>query len=166
VRWISSSDLPRKELRIHDGVRRDLLLVAAVGLYAVMAYSLAQWQQELGIRIALGASARDVTRLTLGDALKLSGMGAVIGAALSIGSNRLIEAGHLGVAPGRLRRARFCRHPGGVGPRRRVLPGTAGRGDGSARRAASAITTALRRHQRSVVLRAGVTFTSKSPFTS
>ena len=79
------------------------LLLAAVGLYAVMAYMLAQRTQEIGIRMALGASSRDVMRLTTGDALKLSGTGAVLGAALSTALNRLMEAGLLGIATGSAR---------------------------------------------------------------
>jgi putative ABC transport system permease protein len=76
------------------------LLLAAVGLYAVMAYMLAQRTQEIGIRMALGASGRDVMRLTVGDALKLAGLGAVLGTGLSMALNRLMEAGLLGIATG------------------------------------------------------------------
>jgi len=76
------------------------LLLAAVGLYAVMAYMLAQRTQEIGIRMALGASRRDVIRLTVGDALKLAGGGAALGAALSVAFNRLMVAGLLGIASG------------------------------------------------------------------
>ncbi len=79
------------------------LLLAAVGLYAVMAYMLAQRTQEIGIRMALGASRGDVMRLTVGDALKLTGLGAVLGGALSLATNRLMEAGLLGVATGSVR---------------------------------------------------------------
>jgi putative ABC transport system permease protein len=79
------------------------LLLAAVGLYAVMSYMLAQRTQEIGIRMALGASRSDVMRLSVGDALKLTGLGAVLGAALSLATNRLMEAGLLGVATGSAR---------------------------------------------------------------
>jgi putative ABC transport system permease protein len=79
------------------------LLLAAVGLYAVMAYLLAQRTQEFGIRMALGASGTDVLRLTVGGALKLSAAGAVIGAVLSLALNRLMEAGLLGIAAGSAR---------------------------------------------------------------
>jgi putative ABC transport system permease protein len=79
------------------------LLLAAVGLYAVMAYMLAQRTQEIGIRMALGASRRDVLRLTVGDAVRLASIGAVLGAALSIALNRLMEAGLLGIASGSAR---------------------------------------------------------------
>jgi predicted permease len=75
------------------------LLLAAVGLYAVMAYMLAQRTQEIGIRMALGASGRDVLRLTVGGALKLAVLGTVIGGGLSLAVNRLMEAGLLGISP-------------------------------------------------------------------
>jgi putative ABC transport system permease protein len=79
------------------------LLLAAVGLYAVMAYMLAQRTQEIGIRMALGASRADVMRLTVGGALRLTALGAVLGAALSLVTNRLMEAGLLGVISGSVR---------------------------------------------------------------
>ena len=74
------------------------LFLAAVGLYAVIAYLVAQRRHEIGLRIALGASAADVIRLTVGQALRLTLAGAGIGLALSIGLSRLMEAGMLGIA--------------------------------------------------------------------
>ena len=57
------------------------LLMAVVGLYAVMAVSVAQRTHELGIRIALGAQRRDAIGLVLGQGIKLVGIGIVIGLA-------------------------------------------------------------------------------------
>ena len=74
------------------------LLLAAVGLYAVIAYLVAQRRHEIGLRIALGASARDVVRMTVGQALRLTLAGAAIGLVLSIALSRLMEAGILGIA--------------------------------------------------------------------
>lgn len=56
------------------------LLLACVGLYGVMAYSVAQRTRELGIRIALGAGRRGVLQLVLGHGMKLLGIGIGIGA--------------------------------------------------------------------------------------
>ncbi|HSL69870.1 MAG TPA: FtsX-like permease family protein, partial [Longimicrobiales bacterium] len=56
------------------------LLIAAVGLYSVIAYTVAQRRAELGIRMALGARAVDVVRLVLTQAIILAGAGLLIGA--------------------------------------------------------------------------------------
>ena len=74
------------------------LLLAVVGLYAVMAYMVTQRRHEIGVRMALGASPRDVARLTVGQAARLTAVGAAIGFALSIALGRLMQAGLLGIA--------------------------------------------------------------------
>jgi len=55
------------------------LSLAAVGIYGVMAYTVAQRTQEIGIRVALGASAATVLGMVVRDAMKLVGLGLVIG---------------------------------------------------------------------------------------
>jgi ABC-type antimicrobial peptide transport system permease subunit len=76
------------------------LLLAAVGLYAVIAYLVAQRRHEIGLRIALGASRRNVIRLTVGQALQLTAIGGAIGLALAIALGRVMEAALLGIAKG------------------------------------------------------------------
>ena len=74
------------------------LILAIVGLYAVMAYMVAQRTHEIGVRIALGAAPTDVVRLTVGQAARLTIIGTAIGLALSVVLSRLMEAGMLGIA--------------------------------------------------------------------
>lgn len=74
------------------------LSLAAVGLYAVISYLVAQRRHEIGLRIALGATRRDVMRLTVGQALRLTLVGGAIGLALSIALSRVMESALLGIA--------------------------------------------------------------------
>ena len=66
-------------------------ILAAVGIYGVIAYSVAQRTQELGIRIALGAEKSDILRLVIGSGLALSLAGIAIGLAGSIALMRLMS---------------------------------------------------------------------------
>ncbi len=70
------------------------LLLAAVGLYGVVAYLTAQRTAEIGIRMALGADRGDVRRLVLGDTIRLAAVGVAIGLPAALGGARLL-AGQL-----------------------------------------------------------------------
>jgi putative ABC transport system permease protein len=73
------------------------LLLASVGLYALISYLVVQRRHEIGVRIALGASRTQVVRLTIGQAFRLAVTGSAIGLLLSIALARVIQAGLIGV---------------------------------------------------------------------
>jgi ABC-type antimicrobial peptide transport system permease subunit len=74
------------------------LVLAVVGVYSVMAFLVSQRRHEIGVRIALGATPRDVLGLTVGQAGRLTLVGVVAGSLLALALGRLIETGLLGVA--------------------------------------------------------------------
>ncbi len=75
------------------------LLLAVVGLYGVMSYSVAQRAPEMGIRMAIGARARDVLRLILGESLRLVAAGAALGLMASFALTRLMASLLFEVSP-------------------------------------------------------------------
>jgi putative ABC transport system permease protein len=68
------------------------LLLAAVGIYGVIAYSVKQRTHELGIRMALGAQAGDVLKLILAQGLRLALLGVVLGLGAAVGLTRWMES--------------------------------------------------------------------------
>jgi putative ABC transport system permease protein len=75
------------------------LLVAMVGVYGVVAYSVARRTHEIGVRMALGAQPHDVLRMVLGEGLKLALAGAAIGLGLSLWLSRALASFLFGVGP-------------------------------------------------------------------
>jgi macrolide transport system ATP-binding/permease protein len=75
------------------------LVLAVIGIYGVMAYSVSQRTRELGIRMALGASRGDVVRLVVLQGVKLTIAGVLVGLAVSFAVTRLIVNMLFGVSP-------------------------------------------------------------------
>lgn len=75
------------------------LVLAAVGLYGVLAYSVAQRTGEIGIRVALGGSAASVFSLVLSEGARLVALGLAAGLAASLALARFVESMLFGVAP-------------------------------------------------------------------
>jgi putative ABC transport system permease protein len=76
------------------------LIIAAIGIYGVMAYSVAQRTQEIGIRMALGAGRKDVRQLIVGQAVRLTVIGIGIGLAGAYALTRLMASLLFGVSAG------------------------------------------------------------------
>jgi predicted permease len=75
------------------------LLLAALGIYAVLSYSVSQRTREIGIRIALGESAARVQQRVVGRTVRLAGIGVVVGGTAAFAASRLLQSLLYGVGP-------------------------------------------------------------------
>ena len=74
------------------------LLLASIGLYGVMAYSVAQRTHEIGVRLALGAEPNDVLRLVVRQGARLAGAGLLLGIPGALMLSRLLQGSLYGVS--------------------------------------------------------------------
>ena len=74
------------------------LVLASIGIYGVMSYSVAERTRELAVRMALGAGPREILRLVLGEGLGLTAAGLVLGLAVSLAATRLMSSLLFGVS--------------------------------------------------------------------
>ena len=75
------------------------LLLASVGVYGVLAYTVSSRIREIGVRMALGANETTVFRLLFGQGLRLTVAGLVLGVPIALGSTRLLSGMLFGVEP-------------------------------------------------------------------
>jgi ABC-type antimicrobial peptide transport system permease subunit len=76
------------------------LALSAIGLYAVIAYSVSQRTREIGVRLALGAARENVIAMIVRQGLRLSSAGILIGLVLAIATTRALRGVLFGVRPG------------------------------------------------------------------
>jgi putative ABC transport system permease protein len=75
------------------------MILAAVGIYGVMSYSVSQRTGEIGVRMALGADRASVLRMILGHSLRLTAIGLVVGLVLALAVTRVMSKVLFGVSP-------------------------------------------------------------------
>jgi putative ABC transport system permease protein len=97
---LMSSSIARRQfaLKLISIFAVTALFLAALGIYGVMTYLVSQRSQEFGVRLALGAEARNIVSLVLGPALLLTVIGVAIGLAASLATARLLSALVYGVS--------------------------------------------------------------------
>lgn len=96
-------DVTHAELGNHALAGRTLaliaLMLATMGLYAVVAHSVSQRTKEIGVRMAIGAAAADVRRMVVREGMRPVAMGMIAGLVASVGVNRLLQSQLVGVTP-------------------------------------------------------------------
>jgi len=95
--WATMSDVvaasvrqPRDRTTLLGAFALVAVVLAAIGVYGVMAYGVTERTREIGVRVALGASARDVVRLVVGGALGMTAIGVALGLMGGLATSRLL----------------------------------------------------------------------------
>ncbi|MCA1650477.1 MAG: FtsX-like permease family protein, partial [Acidobacteria bacterium] len=95
-----SIDQPRFFATLAGAFAVVALILAAIGIYGVMAYAVSQRTTEIGVRMALGATPADVFRIVIGDGLRLAVIGIVVGSVASLLVAQWLTTLLFGVRPG------------------------------------------------------------------
>jgi len=97
--WVTEAMAPTRFLLALSGTFAGLALVlAAIGLYGVVSFSARQRTREIGVRVALGATDRDVRRLILGQGMIVAAVGIVLGLGASMALTRVVRSYLVGVS--------------------------------------------------------------------
>jgi ABC-type antimicrobial peptide transport system permease subunit len=75
------------------------LLIASIGLFGLMSYSVSRRTSEIGIRMALGAQTRHVLGMVISESLWMVGIGTLIGVGIALAAGRLVAAMLFGLSP-------------------------------------------------------------------
>jgi predicted permease len=87
------------QVRVLGGFALVALLLAGVGIHGLLAFAVSARTREIGVRVALGASGRDIVGTVVGRGLASAGLGIVIGAALAFAAGRMLQSLLAGVSP-------------------------------------------------------------------
>ena len=93
-----SVERPRFTMVLVSGFALAALLLGATGIYGVMSYVVSQRSHEMGVRMALGATSRDITRLVVGRGAGLAAAGALVGCVLALAGTRALGSLLYGVS--------------------------------------------------------------------
>jgi ABC-type antimicrobial peptide transport system permease subunit len=83
---------PRFYLLVFGAFAGVALVLAVVGVYGVVSYSVARRTREIGLRVALGASPSDPFRLVVGQGVRLAAVGTAVGLAAALGATRYVRS--------------------------------------------------------------------------
>jgi len=89
---------PRFTMRVLAAFAALGVLLAAIGLFGVISYSVGQRTREIGVRMALGATRSSIARLVVGDGLRLAAAGIVVGLVGALAATRLVQSVLYGVS--------------------------------------------------------------------
>ena len=87
------------QLRVLGAFAAAAVLLAAIGIHGLLAYTVRARSREIGVRIALGAKGRDIVGMVLGRSAMMAGVGVAIGAAIAYAAGRAMQAMLFGVDP-------------------------------------------------------------------
>jgi len=98
--YVDRAAAPARFTAVLAGIFAGLaLLLAAVGIYGVVSYSISRRMHEMGVRMALGASSSYVLRLVMGEGLVLTGVGVVLGIGGALIVSRYMQSLTYGISP-------------------------------------------------------------------